>query len=104
MKRASRLSRRAASDRPAWKNRRLFVESLEDRRVLAAITGVVNGTTLELTGDANANTLDVSVTAGVLSLTSAAGTIDLTGLGLGDLAAQVVDLAAEGVNKVSVNL
>ena len=101
---------RAATPRKDRKNtRRLFLESLEDRRVLATIASTFDaGTgTLTLTGtDAAADTLNISLAGATLSLgTTAGNTINLTSIGLLDaVGPQAVPLGAATVNKLVIDL
>lgn len=90
--------------------RRLFLETLEDRRVMATIGSSFDaGTgTLTLTGtDAAADTLNISLAGATLSLgTTAGNTIDLTSIGLLDaVGPQAVTLgAAPLVSRVVIDL
>src|SRR5262245_22154610 len=91
-------SRRPEKSRRTPTLRRLFVEPLENRHLLAAITGDFAGGTLSFTGVGSANTLEISNAAGgtYTFKTAAADTITITDAGA------TLTIAGNGTDTVTV--
>src|SRR5262245_28123624 len=79
MMRARSFFRRSSPKKPGRdrQSRRLFMEPLEDRRLLAILGDLTLGH-LTLTGDAGANSLQIASAGNVYTLTSATDNITIT--------------------------
>jgi Dockerin type I domain len=113
MTRARRLSlaHRPAQRKPDHRasSRRLFVEPLEDRRLLATITGTFAGGVLSFAGDAGANELQISAAGNIYTLTSATDNINIpvpNGLVLvgNNTPLLTVDVSGAAVTQLAIDL